>query len=404
MLRRRFAEYRTLPENSKGLEEKRNDLVTEMEGIISTAKAETRTLSDEEEIRFEEITKEIGKIDSLEEKQEEARTLNNVNKTKKEKDKKTEERSIEDINNEELRDIFSGKAPEARDSMNSGTESQGGFVINKELSNAIIKEIKDRSNVYKFFNSTSIKGNLRIPKQASTGTASWVTENPTTDPTATIPTLAIIELGQNRLYRESAITKQMINVQEIDLQGFIKGDIADSMVDAIELAIFKGSGTNEPTGLVKGINSKRKITLTERGIITVDDLKKCKAKIKKSVVNKAKWFMSSDIFLEIDLLKDTMGRPLLQPNIAEGTGYTLLGLPVEITDAIDTLETTGASCLIILATPEAYHTNTQQSVSLYVYDDSTYTRRGLVGYGSDVFMDGKTKDDQQAAGIFNKAV
>lgn len=402
MIVKRIAEFRTLPGEEKGLEEKRNDLITEMEGIIGGAKAETRTLSDEEEVRFEAIEKEIEKIDSLLEKEETTRSLNNKEKKNK-KEKKKEERSQDDINNSELREIFNGKVSEARAAMNSGTGAQGGFVVNSELSAEIIKEIKDRSNVYSFFNGTTIKGNLRIPKQASSGKAEWVTENPSTDPTASIPTLAIIDLGQNRLYRESAITKQMVNVEEIDLQGFVKGDIADTMVDAIEEAIFNGTGTDQPKGIISGIKEKNKITVETRGEITVDDLKKCKAKIKKTVIKNAKWFMNAETFLEIDLLKDGMGRPMLQPNIADGTGYVLLNLPVELTDAMKTPSDEGANCLAVIATPEAYHTNTQKSVSLYVYDDSTYTRRGLIGYGSDVFLDGKIKDEQQAAAIFNKA-
>ena len=372
-----------------------------MKGIVDAAKAETRALTEEENTRYEEIRTEIQNIDSILEKIEEERSF----KEKKPAGKKEEERSQEDINNEELRNIFTGKVSESRDAgvaMNTATNSQGGFVVNDNLSQEIIKELKDRSDVYKFFNGTSIKGNLRIPKQASSGTASWVTENPSTDPTATIPTLSIIELGQNRLYRESALTQQMINVEELDLQAFVKEDIADTMTDSIEDAIFNGTGTNQPTGLISGILSKNKITVNTRGEITIDDLKKAKAKLKQKIVKQAKWFMNAETYLLVDLLKDSMGRPLLQPNIAEGTGYTLLGLPVVLTDALKTPSDTGANCLIVLATPAAYHTNTQKSLALYVYNDSTYIRRGLVGYGADIYLDGKTKDDQQVAGIFNK--
>ena len=397
----RVPEYRTLPSEEKGYEEKRAELLNEMKGIVDAAKAETRALTEEENTRYEEIRTEIQNIDSILEKIEEERSF----EEKKPAGKKEEERSQEDINNEELRNIFTGKVSESRDAgvaMNTATNSQGGFVVNDNLSQEIIKELKDRSDVYKFFNGTSIKGNLRIPKQASSGTASWVTENPATDPTATIPTLSIIELGQNRLYRESALTQQMINVEELDLQAFVKEDIADTMTDSIEDAIFNGTGTNQPTGLISGILSKNKITVNTRGEITIDDLKKAKAKLKQKIVKQAKWFMNAETYLLVDLLKDSMGRPLLQPNIAEGTGYTLLGLPVVLTDALKTPSDTGANCLIVLATPAAYHTNTQKSLALYVYNDSTYIRRGLVGYGADIYLDGKTKDDQQVAGIFNK--
>ncbi|EEP54056.1 phage major capsid protein [Clostridium butyricum] len=397
------AEYRTLPSEEKGYTEKREALVEEMRTIVDNAKAETRALSEDDTKRYNEIKSEIAGIDETLQAIEEQRSLET--KVPAKKDKKEETRTTEEIANEELRYIFTGQVPETRaaSAMNTTTNAEGGFVVNEELSQNIIKEIKDRSDVYKFFNGTSIKGNLRIPKQASSGTAEWVTENPTTDPTATIPTLDIIELGQNRLYRESAITQQMVNVEELDLQGFVKVDIADTMTDAIESAIFNGTGTGQPTGIVSGIKAKNKITVDTRGEITVDDFKKAKAKIKQKIVKNAKWFMNAETYLLVDLLKDGMGRPLLQPNVADGTGYTILGLPVELTDAMALPTDTGAKCLVVLATPEAYHTNTQKALALYVYNDSAYIRRGLIGYGADIYLDGKVKDDQQVSGIFNKA-
>lgn len=399
---KKIAEYRTIENNEKGLEEQRVDLLEEMNGLVEKAKAETRVLTEDETNRFNEIKGEIEKIDNTLKTIEEARALSDKTKAKEEKEERTEEETF----NEELRNIFTGRAKEQRaaaTAMNTGVNEQGGFVVNEELSKNIIKEIKDRSDVYKFFNGTSVKGNVRLPKQASTGTATWVTENPETDPEATIPTLKIIELGQNRLYRESALTQQMINVEELDLQSFVKTDIAETMTDAIEYAIFNGSGTNQPTGLISGIKLANKITVATRGEITIEDLKRTKAKLKQSIVNKAKWFMNSDTFLILDLLTDSMGRGLMQPDPTNSTGYKLLGLPVVLTDAMSTVADTGAKCLIVLATPEAYHTNTQKSLALYVYNDSAYIRRGLVGYGADIYLDGKTKDDQQLAGIFNKA-
>ena len=396
----RIAEYRTLNADEKALEEQRDELVQEMRTIVDAAKAETRALNEEEVTRYNDLKTQISNIDATLEAFEEQRTVENIEPTGKKKETRTQE----EINNEELRSIFSGKAPEQRSTaMNTGTDSEGGYVVNSVLAKEIINILKDRSNVYKFFNGTSVKGNYKIPKKTSQGQASWVDENPSDDPSGNIATLELIELGQHRLYRESAITKQMINVQELDLQSFIKEDIAESMIDSIEEAIFNGTGTKQPTGIISGIKAANKITLDTRGSITVDHLKKAKAKIKKGVVKKARWFMNSETFLEIDLLKDADGRPLLQPNPSQETDYILLGLPVELTDALSSPTTAGAKCLMVLATPAAYHTNTQEQLALYVYNDSVYTRRGLVGYGADMYLDGKTKDDQQLVGIFNKS-
>lgn len=389
-LEKRILEIRTLPVNTKELEEKREELVTEMEELLNKAKAETRAMNDDEVSRYEEIKKEIRNIDVTLEAEAE------VNKVGDKKPAK-EERTLDEIINEELRCILENRAT----AMNTGTNSEGGFVVNSELVKEIIKELKDRSDVYKFFNATTIKGDTKIPKKTSSGTANWVDENSEQDPTGSIPNLTLVELKQHRLYRESAITQQMLNSQEIDLKAFIIDDVVESMIDAVEAAIFTGTGTKQPTGLLSGIT--KKISLEARGTITFDDMKKCKAKLKKAAWKKAKWFMHSDTLLVLDLIKDSQGRPLLQPDLTEETGYKILGIPVEVTDAMPSITDTGAKCIIALATPNAYHTNTQKTMALHVYNDSAYTRKGLVGYGADLYMDGKVKNDDQAAGIFNKA-
>lgn len=389
-LEKRILEIRTLPVNTKELEEKREELVTEMEELLNKAKAETRAMNDDEVSRYEEIKKEIRNIDVTLEAEAE------VNKVGDKKPAK-EERTLDEIINEELRCILENRAT----AMNTGTNSEGGFVVNSELVKEIIKELKDRSDVYKFFNATTIKGDTKIPKKTSSGTANWVDENSEQDPTGSIPNLTLVELKQHRLYRESAITQQMLNSQEIDLKAFIIDDVVESMIDAVEAAIFTGTGTKQPTGLLSGIT--KKLSLEERGTITFDDMKKCKAKLKKAAWKKAKWFMHSDTLLVLDLIKDNQGRALLQPDLTEETGYKILGIPVEVTDAMPSIADTGAKCIVALATPNAYHTNTQKTMALHVYNDSTYTRKGLVGYGADLYMDGKIKNDDQAAGIFNKA-
>lgn len=388
MIKRRL-ELRTIVE--KGLEERRNDLIADMEAIVNKADEETRALSTEEVEKYNNLKQEIAEIDETLRIKEESRTLV-TRKSKENKDKGQEKRTAEEIQEEEL-----------RTALNTGTQNQGGVAVGETLSKDIIKELKDRSAVYAFFDATSVKGDYKILKKASSCQASWLQEGTTPDTSdkATAPTLESVILKQHRLYRESAITQQMLNSQEVNLTAFLKEDIAESMVDAIEEAIFKGTGSNQPTGLIQGITKKH--TLETRGKIGIDDLKKAKAKIKKSGLKKAKWFMHSDTLLELDLLKDADGRPLLQPDLTKESDYTLLGLPVDCSDTLATLETSGENCVIILANKGAYHTNTQKQIVINTYDDSTYKRAGLIGYGSDVYMDGKTKNPDVVAGIFNPA-
>ncbi|MFT8349473.1 phage major capsid protein [Clostridium saccharoperbutylacetonicum] len=391
----------------KKLLENKNVLIAEMEGLIEKAKTETRAFDETEINRIEEIKKEIRSIEATIKASEEVRSFEKVEE--KIEEKVEEKRSQDEIDNEELRAVFTGQLVVANETrataMNTGINVDGGFVVNKELTGEIIKQLVDRSDVMKFFNNTSIAGVCRIPKKAGSGAATWEDEQllPNGTSKATTPTLDILELGQNRLYRESALTQQMLNSQEIDLKAFVLDDISETMGDAIEDAIFNGDGVKKPTGLIAGIKAANKITLATRATISFDDIKKCKGKFKREAQKGASWFMAQDTFTALDLIKDAEGRYILQPDITGASGYTMLGLPIVITDAIPTMDVTGAKAVIVLANPKAYHTNIQKALSLYVYDDSTYKRAGLVGYGSDIYLDGKVKDDQMAACIVNKA-
>jgi FKBP-type peptidyl-prolyl cis-trans isomerase (trigger factor) len=55
----RTPEFRALPSEVKGLEEKRTLLIEEMGDMVNKAEAETRTLSEDETNRFDEIKQEI---------------------------------------------------------------------------------------------------------------------------------------------------------------------------------------------------------------------------------------------------------------------------------------------------------------------------------------------------------
>lgn len=107
----------------KELVEKRNNLLTEMEGLINKVKEETRAFDEIENTRIEEIKKEIKSIDATIKAEEEMRSFEKVEEkqeVRKDDENMEEKRSQNEINNEELRAIFTGEKQENRaDSMNT---------------------------------------------------------------------------------------------------------------------------------------------------------------------------------------------------------------------------------------------------------------------------------------------
>lgn len=381
----------------------------EMYAKLGVLKNEAEDLINKEGVTAEEIDAKTSEIKDLKAKieaqkivDEEEGTIENKGTNPITKPNLGEEPKNFDTQ-EELRAILT-KDNKILNAMETKIDEKGGYVVSESLAKEIIQEITNRSSVYQFFNSTNVAGNLKLPKETGKGVAEWLPEGTASSKTDNDPSLDLVEFEQHRLYRDSAITRQMINAQGLDLVGYLKGDIADSMETAIEKAIFYGTGTDQPSGLITNLATARKVSLATRGVVTLEALKKAKYKINQKEWGTVKWFMHPDTMLEIDLLKDANGRPLLQQDPVDATLFRVLGIPVELTDVMDTTATVGAKCLALLATPKAYHTNTQpRNMTLYVYNDSAYTKKGMVGYGADIYLDGKTKRAASAVGIFNKA-
>ena len=60
---KRVIEYRTLPSDAKALEERKNEIIIEMESMLSKAKIEKRNLSQEEQNKFDSLKYEAKGID-----------------------------------------------------------------------------------------------------------------------------------------------------------------------------------------------------------------------------------------------------------------------------------------------------------------------------------------------------
>ncbi len=284
-------------------------------------------------------------------------------------------------------------------SLGTGSPDSGGVAVGSTLSSEIIRTIKDRADAYSFFDGRVGSGNWEIIVISDETSAEWVAEGDspagTTDP-ATSKTV----LTQKRLYKEIELTQQLVNSSSQDFVDAIIDVVADAIIDTLEAAIFNGSGVKDPTGISTGLDSKRKVTASTLGEVTLEELKQVKYRVKRRYRKNSAWFMNDETMLAIDLLKDSNGRPLLQPNPSMETDYVLLGSPVMITDGLNGLDV-AEKASIVFANNKAYETNTQKVVSFNVYNDSAYKKRGMIGLASDIYVDGKVKDANKLAVLVN---
>ena len=243
MIKRKIAEYRTLPTNEKALEEKRTELVLEMTNIVEAAKAETRTLTDQEETRYDEIKKEISKIDKTLEVIEEQRTFNNnpAKKSAAEETTELEERAFANY----IRGVV-----ETRTATNLAV-GDNGAVIPKTIAQKIIKKVYDISPIYQLATRYNVKGDLTIPyydESSSAITTAYATEF--TDLESSSGKFLNIELKGYLAGALTKVSKSLLNNSNFDLISFVITAMAESIARFIEKELLKGS-TSKITGLSK---------------------------------------------------------------------------------------------------------------------------------------------------------
>lgn len=97
---------------------------------------------------------------------------------------------------------------------------------------------------------TGLSSPVSFPKQTGAATAYWMPENDGTNVTASNATLGSVSLTPKTLQATTAFSRQLMAQSSIDVEQFIRNDLAASHALAWDRAVLHGSGSNnEPTGI-----------------------------------------------------------------------------------------------------------------------------------------------------------
>lgn len=383
MIKRKIAEYRTLPTNEKALEEKRTELLDEMTNIVDSAEAEIRTLTDEEEVRYDEIKKEISKIDKTLEIIEEQRAFNKIPAKKSAADEsiELEERAFANY----IRGVV-----ETRTATNL-TVGDNGAVIPKSIAQKIIKKVYDISPIYQLATRYNVKGDLTIPyydESSSAITTAYATEF--TDLESTSGKFKSIEL---KGFLAGALTKvsvSLLNNSTFDLLSFVITAMAESIAKFIEKELLKGT-SSKITGLS---DAKQKVVAASATALVADELIDVQELVPDVYQAGAIWIMNKATRTAIRKLKDNDGNYLLNKDISAKWGYTLLGKDVYTSDNMDTM--TADKTAIFYGNMSGLAVKLSEDVNIQVLREKYATQHalGVVGW---VELDSKIEDEQKIA-------
>lgn len=367
----------------KELMEKRAELMEQIEGLSSSIETEKRAFTDEENTKFDELTKEVESIDATIAQLERAEKLAKV-------DNKPDEAAGNDSTEEmEIRAFADFLRNERADS--NITKGDNTAVIPKTIANKIVDKIKDISPLFKDAEKFNIKGNVSIPYVDGANdnlTVAYATEF--TDLEAKSTKLLSVDLTGYLAGVLAKISISLLNSTDIDLVDFVVGKMAAAAAEFIDAEILVGT-----SGKITGAAAATQVVLAgSTSAITADVLIKLKNKLKSAYQSGAYFVMHPDTFTACQLLKDGNNRYLFNDDIVEGFSGRILGKPVYVSDQCPTIAEDALA---------VFYINPSQALAVKMVEDTVqilrekYATQHALGIVEWVELDAKIQNEQAVA-------
>lgn len=375
--------------NLKELMEKRNDLVDQIENLTKNVETEQRAFSQEENEKFESLTKEVEDIDKTIAQVERAQKLTKVDTT-------TDNDEGENEDDLEVR-AFADTIRRGADS--NITKGDNTAVIPKTIANRIVDKIKDISPLFRDATKYNVKGTFSIPYVDSANdniTVAYAEEF--TDLEAKSTHLLSVDLTGYLMGVLAKVSISLLNSTDIDLVDFVVNKMAASAAAFIDKEILDPSAPTGDNAKIKGLSNAEQIVYAGSvSAITADTLIKLKNKLKSAYQAGAYFVMHPETLTAIQLLKDNNQRYIFNDEIQNGFSGTILGKPVYTSD----------QCPMIAEDANViFYINPSQALAVKMVEESItilrerYATQHALGIVDWVELDARIQN-QQAVAVLN---
>lgn len=309
-----FATKKTLELRSMpSLVERRNFLLDKMDAIISKAKLEERSISDQENTDFQDAKKEIERIDNTLAAEETVETRGDWKPVKKDSDKQVsvEERAF-------IRFVQSG---ETRDLGVAGS----GVIVPKTIADAVISKVKELSPLYARMTHYNVTGNLSLPTyDFESHTTGFLTEFQEIQNSQ--GSFLTIDLKSYPIGTLAKIGRSLLARTDIDVLRIIIEQISMSIANFLNRELITNANATF-SGTLQSVNQ----TVSGGAAISADTLIQLQMTVPSVFQQNSAFLMHPTTFSGIRQLKDTTSNYLMisdNEGFAGDIGYKLLGKPV----------------------------------------------------------------------------
>ncbi len=259
--------------------------------------------------------------------------------------------------------IKTGIVPEKK-AINTGTDSQGGYLVPKELAKQIYDILQEKSVMRGLANvvTTSTPEYSQIVNLHGTG-VDIVTETGTRNATNT-PTFAAVTPSWNELSALSPVTLRALEDSAFNLEDLVIRESAEAIALKEDELFFTGDNNNASSGEMKGLLAYGTAATKDgtRAFGTFQHIVSggagafhsttpanvffdVIAKMNPGYLSNATWVMSRDTLSAVRKIQDSDGRYLFVPSMVANMPSTLLGYPVVTSDQMPTI-TSGSLSIV----------------------------------------------------------
>ena len=313
--------------NRKGLEEKRNDLKSQMSELLETSRSEERAMTEEEVSKFDSLEQEIKDIDATIEREEKVESMEVKEIKSEERELTVEERDSKAFVSY-IKDVIENRADA------NLTVGNNGAIIPTTIAQKVIAKVYEISSILGDATKYNTKGKLSIPVYGADGEGNDVTmayADEFAELESKVGKFSSVDLENHLAGALVKLSKSLVSNSDIDLENKVIELMANAIVRFQEREVLYG--TEGKVAGLRGVTLQH--TTASATVITADDLVKVKNKVKKGFRSNAKWIMSNDTLTAVELLKDKNDRFMFREDVTgEFDGY-ILGYPVEVSDNME---------------------------------------------------------------------
>ena len=281
----------------------------------------------------------------------------------------------------------------ARKALSMGSDVSGGFLVASEVMYAGIIEALEASvfmrqvaNVLPPFTSAT---SLSVATAGDTSAAEWTSEISTGTLDTTAP-FGARKLTPHPLAKPIKVSNTLLRLATMDVEAWIRGQIADRFAAAEESAFMVGTGAQQPEGVFVS-SLPTDVTAASATTIAYADLVGVETALPSQYSPGSSWIFNRVILGELMLILDGNSRPILRDIPGAGTAQSLFGYPINRSEYAPGVSSTGAYVGALGDWKRAYWIVDTLNTTIQVVDQ-LYAATNETGYFARKETDGMVVD------------